>query len=179
MNDNRFQSTSGTRHQSSGLNVSGRGTDETATMATRMLNRGLQLVRVTALRCKREYHTALRLHSPHLAAAALEHANDTGGHAHRIRERISELGGEAEPLVDVSLPLQRTELQARNPLAAVIADDLSSVRATLDGYREIAAFFESFDPSTCRLMTQIIDGENERADDLVALLAEASAHPTH
>ena len=114
---------------------------DAAIIATDMLNRALAVTRVMALRCEREYHTALRLHSPPLAGAALEHANDAGSHAHRIRERMRELGGEINQAAEVALPSQRTAREADNPLAAVIADDLSAARAALDGYREIAAFF--------------------------------------
>jgi bacterioferritin (cytochrome b1) len=144
-----------------------------------MLNRALAMTRAMALRCEREYHTALRLHSPPLAGAALEHANDAGGHAHRIRERMRELGGEINQAAEIALPSQRTAREADNPLAAVIADDLSAARAALDGYREIAAFFAPFDPPTCQLLDQIIQGENERADDLAGLLDLASARTAH
>lgn len=153
--------------------------DSVPTAAIGMLNRALALLRGTALRCKREYHNALHLHSPALAVAALEHANDTGGHAHGVRERIRELGGKVEQPADMPLPQQRAELQSRNPMAAVIADDLSCAQAALDGYREIAAFFRPFDSSTCRLLASIIEGENGRAEDLATLLAEASAHSKH
>jgi bacterioferritin len=149
------------------------------TTAIHVLNWVLAMTRVMALRCKREYHTALRLHSPSLAAAALEHANDVGAHAHRIRARIRELGGEVDQPADVSLPSQRVDLHGGNPLAAAIADDFSSARAALDDYREIAAFLAPFDPPTYRMLEQIIQGENERADDLAHLLAEASARPKH
>ena len=152
---------------------------DAAMTATEMLNRALAMARVMALRCEREYHTALRLHSPPLAGAALEHANDAGGHARRIRERMRELGGEINQPAEAALPSQRTAREADNPLAAVIADDLSAARAAVDGYREIAAFFATFDPPTRELLDQIIQGENERADDLAGLLALASARTAH
>jgi len=152
---------------------------DAAIIATDMLNRALAVTRLMALRCEREYHTALRLHSPPLAGAALEHANDAGSHAHRIRERMRELGGEINEAAEVALPSQRTAREADNPLAAVIADDLSAARAALDGYREIAAFFATVDPPTCELLGQVIQDENERADDLAGLLALASAGTAH
>ncbi len=92
---------------------------------------------------------------------------------------MRELGGEINQAAEVALPSQRTAREADNPLAAVIADDLSAARAALDGYREIAAFFATFDPPTRELLDQIIQGENERADDLAGLLALASAPTAH
>ena len=131
---------------------------DAAMTATDMLNRALAMTRVMALRCEREYHTALRLRSPPLAGAALEHANDAGGHARRIRERMRELGGEFNQAAEVALPSQRAAREADNPLAAVIADDLAAARAALDGYRDIAAFFATFDPPTRELLDQYHPG---------------------
>src|SRR4051812_13154375 len=64
-----------------------------ASQPIRVLNQALAIAQHTVLACKQRYHVALRCHSPPLAAAALEHANDAKLHANRIGERIARLGG--------------------------------------------------------------------------------------
>jgi len=146
---------------------------ETAT-TIKVLNQALTIARVVALRCRRQYFAALRGHSPALAAAALEHANDARVHAERISERIAELGGKSEVSPDPSAPLGPSEQRDGITLVAVISDHLAAERAAIESYREIAAVAVPSDPTTKRLIEDIVSGEEECASDLASLLDKVS-----
>ena len=154
-------------------------TAATAGTAIEVLNQVLATTRVIASRCEREYYMALRFHSPPLAAAALEHANDVCRHTQRVGERIRELGGTIDSPAGVSLAAGSDKAQTDDLLIAVIADDLAAVRAALDSYRERASFFARFDAPTHRLLEDIISDENARAGDLSVLFGEIVARPAH
>ena len=61
-----------------------------------VLNEALATEIVCVLRYKRHYFMATGIHANAVAAEFLEHANEEQGHADRIAERITQLGGEPE-----------------------------------------------------------------------------------
>src|SRR5688500_13130829 len=60
------------------------------------LNEALATEVVCVLRYKRHYVMATGIHAQAVAQEFLEHANDEQGHADRIAERITQLGGEPD-----------------------------------------------------------------------------------
>ena len=49
----------------------------------------------------------------------------------------------------------------------------------IDSYREIAAYFAPFDPTSRRMMEEILAAEEEHADDLADLLRELPENLKH
>jgi len=146
---------------------------DTAT-ALKILNQALKIADLTVLLCKRRYHTALRYHSPPLAAIALEHANDAKLFVDRLSERIVQLGGKPEPPSD-SLPRMSPLPSPHNdPILAIIAEHIVASHVAVESYEEFAAFFAPFDASTHKLLQEIAAGERERGDDLARLRDELS-----
>jgi len=146
--------------------------DEDAATTLKLLNQALRIAHLTVLRCKRQYRIALRHHSPPLAAAALEHANDAKLHADRIAERIDQLGGKPDPAPDALPHRSRIDPQKSDPAIVVIGEHLTASRAAVESYTEIATFFAAFDPVTQKLMEEIGANEQERGDDLARLRGE-------
>jgi bacterioferritin len=52
----------------------------------------------------------------------------------------------------------------------MIKEDLVAERIAIDSYREIVNYLGADDPTTRRLMEEILAKEEEHADDLVTLL---------
>lgn len=145
-----------------------------AATGLRALNQALTIAHITVLFCKHRYHIALRHHSPPLAAAALEHANDAKLHANRITERIVRLGGTPEPSPETLPHCSRSDRDTGNVLLTTISEHLIASRAASESYAELATFFSPVDPETRKLLEDIAAGEHERGDDLSRLHDEIS-----
>src|SRR4026209_1313603 len=61
--------------------------------SVRLLNEALATEIVCVLRYKRHHFMAAGIHAQSVAAEFLEHANEEQGHADKIAERITQLGG--------------------------------------------------------------------------------------
>jgi bacterioferritin len=144
---------------------------------SRVLNQALRVAELAVLSCKREYHIALRHRCPPLAAAALEHANDSKLHADRIRQRIVELGGKPDAPPD-GPHRSRIRSAQGDSVAATVTEHLIASRAAAESYSETAAFFAPFDDDTRKLMDDIATEERERGDDL-ARLQRDTTQPQH
>jgi bacterioferritin len=55
----------------------------------------------------------------------------------------------------------------------MIQEDLVAERIAIDSYREMIAYLGNGDSTTRRMLEEILAMEEEHADDLVGLLAEA------
>lgn len=136
----------------------------------RVLNEALATEIVCVLRYKRHYFMAQGLASDSVKAEFLEHANAEQAHADRIAERIVQLGG--EPDLDPSILAGRSHSQyvEGRDLVSMIREDLVAERVAIESYREIVAWLAGADPTTRRLMEEILADEEEHADDLQSLL---------
>jgi len=57
----------------------------------------------------------------------------------------------------------------------MIKEDLVAERIAIDSYREMALFIGEGDPTTRRMLEEILAVEEEHADDLASLLAADSS----
>lgn len=138
----------------------------------KILNEALATEIVCVLRYKRHYFMATGIHAEGVAAEFLQHANEEQGHADQIAGRIVQLGG--EPDFDPAGLTSRShaEYVAGDSLTEMIKEDLVAERIAIDSYREIIQYLGNDDPTTRRLMEEILAVEEEHADDLVSLLGE-------
>jgi bacterioferritin len=139
-----------------------------------LLNDALATEWVCALRYKRHYYVANGLKARVAAAEFLEHATQELEHADRIAERIVQLGG--EPDLDPKGLADRSHAQyhAGTELREMITEDLVAERIAIEAYREMVRFLGDRDPTTRRLLEEILAVEEEHADDLVDLLGQDS-----
>jgi bacterioferritin len=138
----------------------------------KVLNEALATEIVCVLRYKRHYFMAKGIHAEGVAAEFLQHANEEQGHADQIAGRIVQLGGEPDFDPAGLTTRSHAEYVAGDTLVEMIKEDLVAERIAIDSYREIIQYLGSDDPTTRRLMEEILAVEEEHADDLVSLLGE-------
>jgi len=100
-----------------------------------------------------------------------EHATQEQEHADRIAERIVQLGGEPDLNPDTLTSRSHAEYVEGSSLVEMLREDLIAERIAIDSYREIAEWLHGKDPTTKRLMEEILAVEEEHADDINSLLA--------
>jgi bacterioferritin len=138
----------------------------------KLLNEALATEIVCVLRYKRHYFMASGIHAESVAAEFLQHANEEQGHADQIGARIVQLGGAPNLNPDGLLTRSHAEYVEGDTLLDMIKEDLVAERIAIDSYREMITYFGNDDPTSRRLMEEILAVEEEHADDLVNLLGE-------
>jgi bacterioferritin len=136
----------------------------------KLLNEALATEIVCVLRYKRHYFMASGIHAEGVAAEFLEHANDEQGHADRIAQRIVQLQGEPNFNPDGLLMRSHAEYVEGTSLTDMIQEDLVAERIAIDSYREMITYLGNDDPTSRRMLEEILAVEEEHADDLVSLL---------
>jgi bacterioferritin len=138
--------------------------------ALKLLNEALATEIVCVLRYKRHYYAATGINSEGVKAEFLEHANDEQMHADQISERITQLGGEPNLNPEGMLMRSHSEYVEGGTLQEMIKEDLVAERIAIESYSEIIRFFGDGDPTSRRLMEEILAKEEEHANDLADLL---------
>lgn len=110
------------------------------------------------------------IHAEPVAAEFLEHANEELLHADPIAERIVQLSGEPNFSPDALSARRHAEYVEGNTLKEMIKEDLIAERVAIESYREMVAYIAEKDPTTRRLLEEILASEEEHAEDLVSLL---------
>ena len=137
-----------------------------------LLNDALATELTCVLRYRRHYFTAQGLASPAIADEFLVHANDELRHADRIAERIVQLNGEPDFRPE-SLP-QRSHADYDDSLdlKAMIKANLVAERVAIEAYTQMIGLVGDKDPSTRRMLEEILSDEEEHADELKDWLAK-------
>lgn len=161
------------RHIEGGAVTEGYGANREQVL--KLLNEALATELVCALRYKRHYYMAEGPQSDAAAAEFLEHAKQEEEHADRIAARIVQLGGEPDFSPDTLTARSHAEYVAGNNLVEMIKEDLVAERIAIDSYREMASFIGEGDPTTRRMIEEIMAVEEEHANDLSSLLAADSS----
>jgi len=136
----------------------------------KLLNEALATEIVCVLRYKRHYFMASGINAESVAAEFLQHANDEQGHADQISHRIVQLGGEPNLNPEGLLTRSHAEYVEGDSLTDMIKEDLVAERIAIDSYRDMINYFGNDDPTSRRMMENILAVEEEHADDLVNLL---------
>ncbi|MFL5255418.1 MAG: bacterioferritin [Rhodopila sp.] len=139
-------------------------------LACKVLNEALATEIVCVLRYKRHYFMAKGIHAGPVKAEFQEHAAEEQSHADRLAERIVQLGGSPNLSPEGLLSRSHSEYAEGETMLDMIREDLVAERIAIDSYREMAAWFASFDSTTRRLLEEIQAVEEEHADDLSELL---------
>lgn len=103
-------------------------------------------------------------------AEFLAHAGEEQAHADELAERIVQLGGEPNLSPDGLSARSHSEYVEGEDLEEMIKEDLVAERIAIESYRDMIAFVGSDDPTTRRLLENILMKEEEHAEDLVSLL---------
>ncbi|MGO1750348.1 MAG: ferritin-like domain-containing protein [Marinobacter sp.] len=135
-----------------------------------LLNAALATEIVCTLRYKRHYYMADGLSASVAKAEFLEHAQQEQQHADWLAERIVQLGGAPNFSPEGLLSRSHAEYTEGDSLREMIKEDLIAERIAVDSYREIATYLGDKDPTSRRLMEDILAQEEEHADDMAGLL---------
>jgi bacterioferritin len=144
--------------------------------AIRVLNEALATEIVCVLRYKRHYFAAQGIHSEGVKAEFLEHATEEQRHADLIAERITQLGGDPDFDPEGMLSRSHSQYVVGSSLVEMIKEDLVAERIAIESYGEIIRFFGDGDPTSRRLMEEILAKEEEHANDLADLLRRMDSH---
>jgi bacterioferritin len=156
------------RHIESGAVTSAYKADRKKVIS--VLDEALATEIVCTLRYKRHYFMATGLNAENAAAEFLEHATQEQQHPDQIALRNTQLGGEPDFSPQGLTTKSHSEYVEGSSLNDMIKEDLIAERIAIESYQEIIAWLGNDDPTTRRLMEEILAVEEEHADDLAGLL---------
>src|SRR5512146_3033508 len=136
----------------------------------RLLNEALATEIVCVLRYKRHYFMASGIHAESVAQEFAQHATEEQAHADQIAERIVQLGGEPDFSPEGLAMRSHAEYVEGKDLKDMMKEDLVAERVAIDSYREMIAYLGEHDPTSRRMLEEILAKEEEHAEDLVTLL---------
>jgi len=132
----------------------------------KLLNDALATELVCVLRYKRHYFMASGLSSPAIADEFLVHANEESGHADRIARRIVQLGGEPDFSPGTLQQRSHADYDESNDLKTMVRVNLVAERIAVETYRQMIALIGDKDPTTRRMLEDVLADEEEHADEL-------------
>src|SRR5947208_10468855 len=97
-----------------------------------------------------------------------EHAAEDQSHADLIAARITQLGGEPNFSPEGLLMRSHSEYKEGKTLMDMIKEDLVAERIAIESYSDIVRFLGDNDPTSRRLMEEILAKEEEHADDMAS-----------
>lgn len=137
-----------------------------------VLNQALATELVCTLRYRRHYFTAQGLQAGPVADEFLAHANEEMGHADRIAARISQLQGSPDFNPATLSSRSHSEYVEGEGLLDMVKEDLVAERVAVAAYQETARWLGDKDPTSRRLMEEILAVEEEHAEDMLSLLED-------
>lgn len=138
--------------------------------ACQLLNAALATEIMCVLRYRHHQVIATGIDKPQVAAEFLEHALDEERHMMMIAERISQLGGDPDFNPETVSQRTATEYGTGCDLLTFIEEDLIAERIAIMVYRKLIDWFGTQDPTTRRMLEEILKDEEEHAADLSDLL---------
>lgn len=138
--------------------------------AYKLLNAALATEIMCVMRYRHHQIIATGIDRPQVAAEFSEHADDEQRHMMMIAERINQLGGNPDFNPGTVPQRTATEYGAGDDLLKLIEEDLVAERIAIMVYRELIEWFGASDPTTRRLLEDILKDEEDHADDLRDLL---------
>ena len=168
LTDTKTLRTRARQHVEEGAVTPGYAADREAVI--KLLNEALATELVCVLRYKRHYFMAKGIHSESVKPEFLQHAEEEMEHADLIAKRITELGGEPNFSPDGLSSRSHAEYMPGGSLTSMIKENLIAERIAIESYRELVAYLGNDDPTTQRMVKEILAMEEEHADDMASLL---------
>jgi bacterioferritin len=135
-----------------------------------LLNEALATELICVLRYRRHFFMAKGINSESVKAEFMVHATEEMAHADLIAKRIVELGGEPNFSPDGLSARSHAEYIECGTLHEMIKENLVAERIAVESYREMIAYLADHDPTTQRMLKEILASEEEHADELASLL---------
>jgi len=143
----------------------------------KVLNEVLATEIVCALRYKRHYFMARGIYADPVREEFLQHATEEQQHADTVAARIVQLNGAPDFDPDGLMTRSHAQYVEGGELVSMIEEDLVAERIAIETYGEIVRWLGDSDPTTRRIMEQILEKEEEHAEDLATLVAKFSTKP--
>jgi bacterioferritin len=138
----------------------------------RLLNDALDAEILRILSYKRHYLMTARSSSHHANTMLLQHVTEKRAHADWLAERIVQLGGKAVLSLTRLLNRRHSEHVDEDSLVEMITANLIAERAAVESYRNLIAAIGSDDPTTRRVLEEIVMQEEKHAEKLASLLMD-------
>lgn len=142
-----------------------------------LLNAALATEIVCVLRYKYHAVVATGISSESVKSEFLAHAEEESGHADRIAERINQLGGKPNFNPEGLLARSHSQYVEGTNLVDMIKENLVAERIAIDSYRAMVRYFSDHDPTTRRMIEDILAKEEEHANDMHDLLVAHEGNP--
>jgi len=134
------------------------------------LGRSLATEWVCVLRYLRHAYCITGVVSEPIKAHFLDHAREEQAHAHKLAERIVQLGGEPDLNPATLAERSHAEYVPATSTQDMIRENLIAERIAVEAYREFIQVLGDRDPTTRTMLEAILAQEEEHADDLRDLL---------
>ena len=135
-----------------------------------LLNAALATELVCVLRYRRHHHMASGFHGATAAEEFLQHAVEEQEHADQIAQRIVQLGGKPDFDPDGLPSRSHSEYVACESLDEMVRENLVAERIAIESYTEMIRYIGDGDPTTRRMLEEILAKEEEHADEMADLL---------
>lgn len=132
----------------------------------KLLNGALATELVCILRYKRHHFTAHGLASPAIADEFMVHAEEETGHADRLAQRIVQLGGEPNFSPTGIEERSHAKYDDSSDLQDMLKANLVAERIAVEAYRQMINLIGDKDPTTKRMLEDILKDEEEHADEI-------------
>lgn len=140
----------------------------------KVLNEVLATELVCFLRYQRHYYMAFGINSDAMKEEFLQHARQEQEHADWVATRITQLNGEPNFSPEGLASRSHSEYAEGTDLVSMIKEDLFAERIAIETYGEIVRWIGDKDPTTRRLLEEILKTEEEHAEDLKTLLQKTA-----
>jgi len=160
------------RHMEAGAVTEGYKADREQVVA--VLNEVLATEIVCVLRYKRHFFMARGIDADSIKAEFLQHANEEQQHADWVAERITQLNGEPNFNPEGMASRSHSQYQEGSSLIEMIKEDLVAERIAVQSYSDIARWLGEDDPTTRRLIVEILKSEEEHAEELANMLTKVA-----
>jgi bacterioferritin len=135
-----------------------------------MLQTALATELVCVLRYRQHHYAAQGMNAEPIAAEFLAHSEEELQHAGLIAARISQLGSTPDFAPSTLEGRAHSEYVEASSLQAMVTENLVAERVAVAAYTDIIEWLGSSDPTTRRMLEEILAVEEEHADDLVSML---------
>jgi bacterioferritin len=142
-----------------------------------VLNDVLATEIVCVLRYKNHFYMASGIHAAPVTQEFLQHATEEQQHADWVAQRITQLGGRPNFNPDGLATRSHAQYVEGSTLERMIRENLVAERIAIETYSEIIRWLGNDDPTTRRLIEDILKMEEEHADDLASLLQTVGSRP--
>ena len=160
------------RHMEQGAVTENYRADREAVL--KVLNDVLATEIVCVLRYKRHYFMAAGLNSEGAKSEFQQHASEEQQHADWIATRITQLNGAPDFNPEGLSSRAHSEYAEGTDLISMIREDLFAERIAIESYSEIVRWIGGDDPTSRKIIEDILKMEEEHAEDLKALLEKMS-----